>query len=146
MARRSQSYDSLYTSAHLHNFQPTETLRDTMAKKDEDADLVVEMRNRRTLRSRQLQHGGLTYSCWNSLGAMEKVPSMNNGQRWSDVVAVINVRSAAVDVGRCRESTTTAAVVVQVPVQLMSDRLVRSADSALLFCLCIQNHKFNLIH
>ena len=44
-----------YNSAHVHNFQPTETLRDTIAKKDEDADLVVEIR--RTLRSRQLQHG-----------------------------------------------------------------------------------------
>ena len=44
MAQRTRSYDSLYTSAHLHDFQPTETLRDTMAKKDEDADLVVEIR------------------------------------------------------------------------------------------------------
>ena len=51
------------------------------------------------------------------------------------------VRSAAVDVGRCREWTTTAAVVVHVSVQLMSDRLVRSAGSALLFCLCMQNYK-----
>jgi len=44
-----------YNSAH--HFQPTETLRDTTAKKDEDADLVVEIRMRGTLRSRQLQHG-----------------------------------------------------------------------------------------
>ena len=50
----------------------------------------------------------LTYSGWNSLGAMEKVPSTNNR---SAVIrcscscdAKINVLSAAVDVGRCRES------------------------------------------
>ena len=95
MARSTRSCDSLYTSAHLHNFQPTETLRDTMAKKDElDADLVVEIR--RALRSRQLQHGELTYSCWNSHG---EGPVHEQRQRWSDV-AVINVRSGAVDVGR----------------------------------------------
>ena len=51
------------------------------------------------------------------------------------------VRSGAVDVGRRRESTKTAAVVVQVPVQFMSDRLVRSAGIEVLFCMCMQNYK-----
>ena len=110
-----------------------------MAKKDEDADLVVETRI--TAESPTAAWRADVYSCWNSLGAMEKVLSMNNGQRWSDVAVLVMVRSGAVDVGRRRESTTTAAVVVQVPVQLMSDRLVRSAGSAVLFCLCVQIYK-----
>jgi len=120
-----RSYDSSYTSVHLHNFQPTDTLRNSMAKKDEDADLVVE--TRRTLRSRQLQHGGLTYSCWNSLGATNNrsavVSCSGDGSFWRR--------------RRGPRSRTTAAVVVQVPVQFMCDRLVGSAGSALLFaCVC----------
>jgi len=116
-------------------------------RSNEDADLVVETRIHRTLRSRQLQHG------WRTVVGTASAPwrrsrPQTTGQRWPRRCrsrsgdAKINVcSSGAVDVGRCRESTTTAAVVVQVPVQLMSNRLAGSAGSALLFCLCMQNYK-----
>ena len=77
MARRTRSYDSLYTYCAPTQFSASETLRDTVAKKDEDADLVVEIRI--TAESpTAARRADVEYSCWNSLGAMEKVPSTNN--------------------------------------------------------------------